>query len=397
MTEDKKRLPPSLTRQKAIRFVIFLGVVSLFADMTYEGARSITGPYLAFLGASGSVVGIVSGMGELIGYTIRFISGYISDRTRSYWTVTFIGYILNLLAVPFLALTNQWPAAASLIILERFGRAIRSPARDAMLSHATHATGRGWGFGLHEALDQIGAIVGPLLVAAILYFRNSYTLGFAFLLFPALLALALLVLARQLYPYPEELEIDHQKIKTEGFSSSYWLCVIAVCFVAAGFVDFPLIAYHFEREKIAPSTWIPLLYALAMGVDGLAALLLGKWFDRQGISILIFPTICSALAAPFAFWGDFNWALVAMILWGIGMGAQESLVRAVVTHLVGTQQRATAFGMLHLWFGIFWFAGSAFMGYLYDHYLTALILFSVGMQLASLPFFWLIKQRKNSL
>jgi hypothetical protein len=161
----------NLTRQKAIRFVILLGIVSLFADMTYEGSRSITGPYLALLGASGTVVGIVAGVGELMGYAIRLVSGYISDRTRSYWTITFIGYTINLLAVPLLALTNQWPIAASLIILERFGRAIRSPSRDAMLSYATHATGRGWGFGLHEALDQIGAIIGPLFMAAILFFK----------------------------------------------------------------------------------------------------------------------------------------------------------------------------------------------------------------------------------
>jgi MFS family permease len=386
-----------LTRQRALRFVILMGMISLFADMTYEGARSITGPYLALLGASGTIVGIVSGLGEFIGYTIRLISGYISDRTRSYWAVTFIGFFLNLLTVPLLALTNQWPIAATLIILERLGRAIRSPPRDAMLSYATHATGRGWGFGLHEALDQIGAITGPLSVAAILYFRNSYSLGFAILLFPALLTLALLGLAYRLYPRPEELEVSQESIKVEGFNRNYWLYAIAICLVAAGFVDFPLIAYHFEQDKVIPAIWIPFLYALAMAVDGLSALLLGKWFDRQGMIVLIFATFCSALSAPFAFWGDFRGAVISMILWGIGMGAQESLVRAVVSQLVGKQKRATAFGLLHFWFGIFWLIGSALMGYLYDHFLAALIYFSVGMQLASLPFFWMLKGKKKIL
>lgn len=386
----------ALTKQKAIRFVILIGLISLFADMTYEGARSISGPYLAILGASGMVVGLVSGFGEFIGYALRLLSGYISDRTRSYWTITFIGYFINLLAVPLLALTDQWPTAAMLLVVERMGRAIRNPARDAMLSYATHATGRGWGFGLHEALDQIGAMIGPLIVALVLSIQQSYPLGFAILLFPAVLALSLLVCAYYLYPHPEDLEVELQPIQAKGLNQSYWLFVIAGCFIAAGFVDFPLIAYHFERENIAPALWIPILYSIAMGVDGLTALLLGRFFDRHGIIILIFAVICSAFLAPFVFFGNFGWALAGMILWGIGMGAQESLMRAVIAHLVGVHKRATAFGMFHLWFGIFWLAGSAFMGYLYDHSLISLMIFSVVSQLASLPFLWILKNKQVS-
>ena len=296
--------------------------------------------------------------------------------------------------MPLLALTNQWPIAATLLVVERLGRAIRNPARDAMLSYATHTTGRGWGFGLHEALDQIGAIIGPLAVAWVLSVQQSYPLGFAILLFPALLALALLVCAYYFYPNPENLEIELQPIKGQGMNRSYWLFVIAGCFVAAGFVDFPLIAYHLEREKIASALWIPIFYSIAMGVDGLTALLLGRLFDRQGIIILIFSILFSALLAPFVFWGNFTWALVGMGLWGIGMGAQESLMRAVIAHLVGVQQRATAFGMFHLWFGTFWFAGSALMGYLYDHSLMSLVIFSVVCQLLSLPFLWILNKKQ---
>lgn len=382
------------TKQKAIRFVILIGLISLFADMTYEGARSIAGPYLAILGASGMVVGLVSGLGEFMGYALRLLSGYISDRTRSYWVITFIGYTINLLAVPLLALTHHWTSAAFLLIVERLGRAIRTPARDAMLSYATHVTGRGWGFGLHEAMDQVGAIIGPLAVAAILYSQQSYSLGFAILLFPALIALALLTYAFLLYPHPEELEIKTESIQTKGLHQPYWLFVIASCLIAAGFVDFPLIAYHFERENVAPALWIPILYAIAMGVDGLSALLLGKWFDQRGMIVLIFSIICSSLLAPFAFWGNFTWALVGVILWGIGMGVQESLMRAVIAHLVDIHQRATGFGMFHLCFGTFWLAGSALMGYLYDRSLTTLVLFSTVAQLTSLPFLWILKKKQ---
>lgn len=369
-------------------------MVSLFADMTYEGARSIAGPYLAILGASGTVVGLVSGFGEFIGYALRLLSGYISDRTRSYWAITFTGYFINLLAVPLLALANQWMIAALLLVVERLGRAIRTPARDAMLSYATHTTGRGWGFGLHEAMDQVGAMIGPLLVAVILYLRYDYSLGFAILLIPALIALTLLICAYYFYPHPEDLETSSQVVENKGLNHSYWLFVIASCCIAAGFVDFPLIAYHFERVNIAPALWIPIMYSVAMGVDGVTALLLGKWFDREGMIVLIIAIFFSALLAPCVFLGNVVLAWLGIVLWGIGMGVQESLIRAVIAHLVSVHQRATAFGMFHLCFGVFWLMGSALMGYLYDHFLIILVLFSVVFQLASLPFLWILKKRQ---
>ena len=172
----------ALSYRHALRFILLVGAVSLFADMTYEGARSITGPYLAMLGASATAVGFVAGFGELIGYAVRLASGYLSDRTGRYWAVTIFGYCVNLLAVPLLALAGSWEAAAMLIVLERMGRAIRTPARDAMLSHAAGRTGLGWGFGLHEALDQTGAVLGPLALGAVLYFGGDYRTGFAILL-----------------------------------------------------------------------------------------------------------------------------------------------------------------------------------------------------------------------
>ena len=143
----------TLFKNHALKFIILLGIVSLFADMTYEGARSITGPYLALLGASAAVVGFVAGFGELVGYALRLVSGYMADKTRRYWAMTIIGYAVNLLAVPLLALAGNWPMAAILLIAERMGKAIRTPPRDVMLSHAASQVGRGWGFGLHEAMD----------------------------------------------------------------------------------------------------------------------------------------------------------------------------------------------------------------------------------------------------
>src|SRR5215813_1761196 len=240
----------NIAKQTSLKFVVLIGFVSLFADMTYEGARSITGPYLAVLGASGTIVGIVAGFGELAGYGLRLVSGYLSDRTKGYWSITLFGYVINMVSVPLLALTGVWQTAAALIILERVGKAIRNPPRDAMLSHATQEIGHGWGFGLHETLDQTGAIIGPLIVSLVLYLNGSYRRGFAVLLLPAILALSALLITRFIYPRPQDLEKISSDLETQGLSRRYWLYLGASGLIAAGYVDFPLIAYHFEKTQI---------------------------------------------------------------------------------------------------------------------------------------------------
>jgi MFS family permease len=385
-----QRNSQGVSKATALKFVILLGVVSLFADMTYEGARSVTGPYLAILGASGALVGIVAGFGELIGYGLRLVSGYISDRTGRYWAVTLFGYFVNLLAVPLLALAGRWEVAAFLMIMERMGKAIRNPSRDAMLSHATHSIGRGWGFGLHEAMDQIGAILGPLIVAGVLYLKGGYRTSFAILLIPALLALVVLLVARALYPRPRDLEIGVIELRTGGFSRIFWIYLAAVSLIAAGYVDFPLISFHFERLSVVPKIWIPVFYAVAMGIDALSALFFGRLFDRAGLSILIVASLISSVFAPLVFLGGFYPALVGMALWGIGMGAQESVMRAAIAEMVPVNRRSTAYGIFNAGFGLFWFLGSALMGVLYDVSIPLLIGFSVAAQLASVPLFFLI-------
>jgi len=278
-------------------------------------------------------------------------------------------------------------------LAERTGKAIRTPARDAMLSHATQRTGRGWGFGLHEALDQIGAILGPLLIAAVLYFGGNYQVGFGTLLAPALLAVSVLVAARFLYPSPQDLELAPPPLKTEGLPRAFWLYLAAVALIAAGYADFPLIAYHFEKAAVAAPTWIPVFYAIAMGMDALAAMLFGRLFDRLGLSTLVLVALLSAFFAPLVFLGATPVALVGVALWGIGMGAQESIMRAAVAGMVPPNRRGTAYGVLNTGFGLAWFAGSALMGMLYDASLPALIAFSMVTQLAAVPlFFWVGRQ-----
>ncbi len=376
----------------ATLFIVLLGFVSLFSDMTYEAARSITGPYLAFLGASATVVGFIAGLGEFLGYALRLFSGWLADKTGKYWSITITGYVINLFSVPALALVGQWQLAALLIMAERIGKAIRTPSRDAMLSHATVQIGRGWGFGLHEAMDQIGAMIGPLIVAGVFYFHGGYKEAFGVLLIPAVITLAILFFAKFLYPSPKDLELTKIQLETKGLSKIYWLYLFAVALNGAGYADFPLIAYHFKKVATVSEQWIPVFYAIAMGVDALAALIFGYLFDRKGLSVLIISIIVSAGFAPLCFLGGFYSSLLGMILWGIGMGAQESIMRAAVCLLVPKEKRGVGYGVFNTGYGLFWFLGSILLGALYDFSILALISFSVILQLAAIPF--LMKLRK---
>ncbi len=365
-----------------MQFIVLLGVVSLLADVTYEGARSSTGPFLAVLGASAAVVGFAAGLGELLGYGVRLLFGIIADRTGRYWLLTILGYGVNLLAVPLLALAGAWPVAVALMIAERVGKGMRTPARDAMLSQATSQVGRGWGFALHEALDQTGAVTGPLLMAAAVHARGDYRAGFALLLIPAVLTLVVLTVARVLFPRPEHFEATTAAPPIdERLPSAFWMYLVAMALLAAGFADFPLVAYHLKRAAITSDTGIPLLYALAMGVDAVAALILGRLYDRKGFATLVGATVLSAAFAPLAFLGGPTLAVAGVLCWAVGMGAQESIIRAAIAGMVPSTRRASAYGTFNAVFGVAWFAGSALMGVLYEMSVAALVVFSVAIQL----------------
>lgn len=250
----------------------------------------------------------------------------------------------------------------------------------------------GWGFGPHEALDQTGAILGPLFVALGLYIRNGYQESYALLLIPALLALAVLATARFLYPRPQDLEIKQAGLATQGFSRTFWVYLIAAGLFAAGFADFPLIAYHFQKASVASPVVIPVLYAVAMGVDAIAALVFGRLFDRIGLGALIIVSAITAFFAPLVFLGGLLPALFGMALWGVGMGAQESIMRAAIAGMVPPERRGWAYGVFNTAYGAFWFLGSALIGVLYDFSITALVAFSVIMILASIPLFYLVRK-----
>jgi MFS family permease len=387
-------VPLEANQRFALRFVITIGVLSFFADFTYEGSRSIVGPFLATLQASGMVVSAVAGFGELLGYGLRLLSGRLADVTSRYWAITIFGYVVQMTSVPALALTHTWPAAAALIVLERVGKAIRNPPRDAMLAHAGKSMGGyGWVFGLHEALDQFGAVIGPLAIAAVLAARGSYRLGFAVLLVPAVINLSLVVVARILYPTPQDMECYANGDAGSRLPVVFWVYLAGAALVAAGFADYPLIAFHFSRTGVVPGPAIAIFYAIAMAVSGTGSLVFGRLFDRFGLIVLVSLTLVSAAFAPLVFFGNFWAGLAGAAIWGLGMGVHESIIPAVVAPLVAAPRRASAFGLFTAGYGTFWFAGSIVIGFLYDHSLQLVIAFCIITQLAAVPIFIWVGRR----
>ena len=382
-------------QRSALRFIVALGTISLLADVTYEGARSINGPFLGLLGAGAAAVGIISGAGELAGYLLRLAGGLAADRTRRYWTLAIAGYAINLLTVPLLAFANSEGLAALLMIAERAGKGIRTPARDVMLSHAAHQVGRGWGFGLHEFMDQTGAFLGPLLVALILHESRPYTRAYAFLAIPALLAIATALAATRFYPDPGRFEppAPHPSDSAAPLPRAFWIYIAAAGLLGAGFVDFPLIAFHFQKTSLASPPAIPLFYAVAMGVEALAALSFGRLFDRIGTPALIAGVLLSVASSPLVFFGSFYPALAGAALWGAGMGAQQTPLRASIANLVPAARRGTAYGIFNTVFGALWFAGSAVIGILYGKSLAAAVAFAMIAQLAAIPLLLFVRRK----
>ncbi len=384
-----------VTRRRALNLILLLGVVSLLGDITYEGARSISGPYLALLGASAAAVGLVAGLGEFFGYASRTVAGYLADRLRSYWLFTFLGYAL-LLAMPALALAGHWPAAAVLLTVERLGKGLRTPARDAILSHATARVGRGFGFGLHEAIDQVGAIIGPLLftLAIAVEGERGYRLGFLMLLVPVALALLVLGTAWRREPEPGRLETRAVEVTAgsgwRNLPPVFWRYTVFSALAVAGFAQFPLIAYHLGYRQVVAEPWIPLLYAVAMGVDGVVAIGAGLAYDRTGLASLLLVPILTAAASALAFTTAVLPVVAGIVLWGIVMGLVETNMRAAVGDLSPRDMRGLAYGIFNTVFGLSWLVGGAAMGWLYRLGVSWVILFAIALELLALAsFLWL--------
>jgi MFS family permease len=381
----------------AFRFVLTMGLVNLFADLTYEGGASLNGPFLATLGAGAAATSIIAGLGEFLGYSLRSVSGYIADKTGRHWPVTFVGYAINLLAVPAMALANSWEMAAALILAERVGRAIRKPTVEAMLSYSTGKHGRGWVYAVNTAMDETGAAVGPLVMALVLYSGGGTRSGYGLMLVPSLLALGSLTAARIIFPVPANLERGGRPTAhAQGFTVAYWLYMAAGSCFAAGLMSFEFVSYHLSSTGTVTEHWIPLFLAIATGVAVLASLILGKMYDRIGIRIVVIAVCLTACFSPLVFLGGFWVAFSGLLLWGVGYATQDTLLKAIIASVLPEGRRNLAFGVFYLGYGGGWLIGSVATGMLYEYSRAALIVFAMLVQLASAPLFIMAARSASS-
>jgi hypothetical protein len=395
-------------RKAAISLIVLFGLVSLFGDIVYEGARSVNGPYLKTLGVSAAVVGFIAGLGEFVGYAIRLASGYFADKTKAYWLFTFVGYGM-LVTVPLLSLTGVWQVAALFIVLERLGKALRAPARDTIVSQASKQVGTGFGFAISEVMDQIGALTGPLILAALFMFAGNsgdeiakYQKGYSLFWIPFVLVMVCVVFAYLRVPDPAKLEASIKRApEPDKLSRTYWLYTLFTFITTMGFVNFALIGYHFKAKNVLSDAQIPLFYAIAMALDGVAAWFVGTYYDRlknrsgnekAGLGTLLMIPLLSVFIPLFAFTQSFILALVSAVIWGVVMGVHETVMKSAIADLTPMKKRGTGYGIFNTAYGLAMFIGSALMGILYDHSIVMLIAAAVAIQLAAIPLFFLMKR-----
>jgi len=371
-----------MDKKEPFYFIILLGIISLLGDITYEGARSVTGPYLGFLGASVIYIGMIAGLGEFLGYGLRIFSGYFVDRTKSYWIFTILGYGL-ILSIPLLAFSKRWEIAGILIILERIGKSIRSPARDTILSYATKEIGRGFGFGIHEALDQIGAVIGPLIFTIVFFAKKDYKYGFNILWIPMILLLLLLFFTRYKFPFPEKFEIESIE-KSNKLPKIFYYYAIFIFLSMCGFSNFQLISYHFKFKTVIPLNIIPFLYTVSMGIDGIFALVIGKIYDKIGLKTLLLIPFLNLLIPFFVFSLNYILAISGMVLWGMSMGIQETIMRAGISDIVSTEKRGFAYGLFNAIYGAGLFIGGVIIGFLYQYSIKTLFFVVFMLEIISI-------------
>lgn len=382
-TVDTNRISP-------LRFVVGFGVVSALADVVYEGARSIIGPYLGSLGATAAIVGLVTGAGEAAALVLRLFTGKLADRLGKPWPQTMLGYALTAICVPLLALSGGLVAAGLLYNGERVGKAVRTPARDSMLAHASAEMGRGYAFGLHEALDQIGAMTGPLLIALVLALGGQYRLAFALLAVPGGLALLALARLRRAAPDPALWEpaaqvSEKKQLRLEaGLPRQFWQYAAFSAATMLGFSTWAVLAFHLTTRHLVSPSLVPVLYALAMAAASGAAVGFGRIYDRIGLrGLIVLPPL--AIVVPLLSFSSTTALFIGgSIVWGTAMGIHDSTMRAAVADFVPAHRRGAGYGTFTAIYGLAWLAGAAIIGFLYERSLTEMFNFIAFAQVGAL-------------
>ncbi|MCI1641685.1 MAG: MFS transporter [Actinomyces sp.] len=392
-------------------FIAGFGLVSLLMDTVYEAALAVQGPLLARLGASAALIGLVSGLGEATALIGRLFSGPAADRSGRYWAFALVGYAMTAVAVPAMGFVGSVAGVSTLIVAERLGKSVRTPSRDAMLANAASVVGRGRGFALHELLDQVGAVAGPLIVAGVLQASgNDYRVALGVLAAPGVAAVVVLLFLRRRVPVPRFYEDENREPRDGAFASQapvgeppggeslglparFWMYMLFAGVLGAGISTFGVLSYHMVRTGIVADSGVPLVYALAMGVDAVVALVTGMLYDRIGMRTLVALPLVAAVIPWFAYGSTLAGVLVGAVLWGVVTGVQESTMRAAVAGLVPGRSRATAYGVFSVALGCGALVGGWAAGWLYGAGPNAIAWWSGAVESCALVLVVILLQR----
>lgn len=383
---DPKSDSAATGRNSTWAAILGLGYVSLAADMVYEGARSITGPFLEHLGATAFIVGLVTGLGEALALGLRLASGPMADKPERQWPLAMAGYAATAVAVPLMAIAPLLggaglAVAATLVLIERTGKAVRSPAKSALLASVARRVGTGKGFGVHKALDQVGAFSGPLVVAGVIALSGHMAWALAVLAIPGAVSLVLLVRTQRNFPDP--IEANAAEVTTK-LPARFWAFAIACAVTTAGLLTFGVLSYHLVRDGLVTAGWVPVIYAGSMAVAAVAALITGVAFDRWHAKVLLALPLL-VIPVPFlGFAGSLPVVLIGLTLWGAAAGVQDSTVKALVADLVPKQCLGSAYGMFAVTQGLGALAGGAIGGALYADHLALLAWGNAALQVLAL-------------
>lgn len=411
-TAGRSAAGPPLT---AFRFILVFGIISALMDMVYEGARSVTGPFLGALGASALLISVITGAGEAVALVLRLVFGRLADRPRLRWALAMTGYGLTALSVPLLGITSALWIACLLVLVERLGKAVRSPAKDTMLAEAGTGLGRGKAFAFHEALDQVGAFLGPLLIGVALSLSGSYGTGFLLLAIPGAAAMLLLVWLRKRVPDPSvyEVPLPHEEPAATpgsagltpapesppaaaGMPRQFWTYAAFSSLTMFGYATFGLLSFHLVATGLLAPALVPVVYAVAMAVDAVAALASGWLYDRIGLKVLLVLPVLAAAVPWLGFSNSTPLAVTGVLLWGAAMGVQESTMRAAVAELAPAGRRGSAYGIFTACYGIAWLAGSVLIGVLYEQSIFALAITLTIVQAAALAVFIAVRPHRET-
>lgn len=401
----------NLLKRRAFQLIFLFGMISMLGDISYEGARSINGAYLKLLNADPIIVGFIFGIGEFLGYGIRLFSGFISDKTQSYWFFTILGYSL-IISVPLLSFSNSWQIAVLLMILERIGKGIRSPAKDTIVSFASKQVGTGLGFGITELIDQVGAFLGPLIFTLfflsikskveLIHYQKAYELSWI----PFFILILILIFAFIKFSNPIEFE-NTKKLKFNLYSSKvFWFYLLFIFFTTLGFINFGIIGYHLKAKEFVNDFQIPLLYGIAMFFDAITGIIVGKIYDNiknknnQNYSetkILVFIPIFTLIGIVLLFAENLFFVYLGVIFWGIVMGFHETIMKAIISDLTDINQRGMGFGIFHIVYGFSFLIGSTLTGYMYKISISWLLFLVFFFEALSLLIFLILKKSLNKV